>query len=61
MRTAGPTWRGGSVSEIAALPPDERTPENMLAAYEDSDFEKMERDPRRVRRNSSRTPTRPST
>ncbi len=26
---------------IAALPPDERTPEGMLAAYEDSDFEKM--------------------
>jgi cation diffusion facilitator CzcD-associated flavoprotein CzcO len=28
--------------KIAQLPPDQRTPQNMLAAYEDSDFEKME-------------------
>ncbi len=28
--------------KIMALPPAERTPANMLAAYEDSDFEKME-------------------
>jgi len=27
---------------IMTLPPDEMTPENMMAAYEDSDFEKME-------------------
>ena len=24
------------------LPPDQRTPPNMLAAYEDADYEKME-------------------
>ena len=29
-------------SRIMLLPPDQRTPLNMLAAYEDSDFEKME-------------------
>jgi cation diffusion facilitator CzcD-associated flavoprotein CzcO len=29
-------------SKIMHLPPEERTPRNMLAAYEDSDFEKME-------------------
>ena len=29
-------------SRIMALPPEELTPEGMLAAYEDSDFEKME-------------------
>src|SRR5438105_6012233 len=28
-------------ARIMALPPDEFTPENMLAAFEDSDFEKM--------------------
>ncbi|MCP5181587.1 MAG: NAD(P)/FAD-dependent oxidoreductase, partial [Pseudomonadales bacterium] len=29
-------------THILALPPEQRTPRNMLAAYEDSDFEKME-------------------
>ncbi|MEW6017942.1 MAG: NAD(P)/FAD-dependent oxidoreductase [Pseudomonadota bacterium] len=29
-------------ARIAQLPPEQRTPMNMLAAYEDSDFEKME-------------------
>lgn len=29
-------------SKIAELPPDERTPAGMLAAFEDADFEKME-------------------
>ena len=29
-------------SKIGQLPPEKRTPMNMLAAYEDSDFEKME-------------------
>jgi cyclohexanone monooxygenase len=29
-------------TRIMHLPPEERTPRNMLAAYEDSDFEKME-------------------
>ena len=29
-------------ARIASLPADKRTPENMLAAFEDSDFEKME-------------------
>jgi cation diffusion facilitator CzcD-associated flavoprotein CzcO len=29
-------------SKISTLPPADRTPQNMLAAYEDSDFEKME-------------------
>jgi len=29
-------------SRIMTLPPDQRTPENMLAAFEESDFEKME-------------------
>jgi len=29
-------------ARIMTLPPDQRTPMNMLAAYEDSDFEKME-------------------
>jgi len=29
-------------SKIVQLPPDKRTPANMLAAFEDSDFEKME-------------------
>ena len=30
------------ISRIASLPPEERTVEGMMAAYEDSDFEKME-------------------
>jgi cyclohexanone monooxygenase len=29
-------------SKIMTLPPEQRTPQNMLAAFEDSDFEKME-------------------
>ncbi|NDC57516.1 MAG: NAD(P)/FAD-dependent oxidoreductase [Alphaproteobacteria bacterium] len=29
-------------AKIIALPPDQRTPENMLKAWEDADFEKME-------------------
>jgi cyclohexanone monooxygenase len=29
-------------SRIMSLPPEERTPEGMMAAFEDSDFEKME-------------------
>ena len=29
-------------AKMAQLPPDKMTPQNMLAAYEDSDFEKME-------------------
>ena len=32
--------------KIMALPPEDFTPEKMMAAFEDSDFEKMERDPR---------------
>ena len=41
-----------------ALPPDELTPEGMMAAFEDSDFEKMERDPgpRRLDRRGPRRP-----
>ncbi|QUD89628.1 flavin-containing monooxygenase [Phenylobacterium montanum] len=34
--------------KIMQLPPEERTPRNMLAAYEDSDFEKMEEIRRRA-------------
>ena len=41
-RTAGPICRAGSASKIMQLPREQRTPPNMLAAFEDSDYEKME-------------------
>ena len=40
--TAGPTSRAAFASRIMALPPEEFTPEKMMAAFEDYDFEKME-------------------
>ena len=47
-------------SRIMALPPEEFTPEKMMAAFEDSDFEKMEeiRAPRRLDRRGPRRPRR---
>ena len=41
-RTAGPTCRAASARGSCNLPREQMTPPNMLAAFEDSDYEKME-------------------
>src|SRR4029079_6816024 len=40
-------------ARIVELPREQRTPQNMLAAFEDSDYEKMEEIRARVETNSS--------
>jgi hypothetical protein len=37
-------------AKVISLPPEQRTPQAMLAAFEEADFEKMNGDPRPGRR-----------